>query len=118
VIVLGIAHADRVVRREPQVAQSVLQAARLVDAARQHHHGSLVEDHLQRQAQLLDGRQHRVLVRLPGGDDHAPDRERLDRVRAQQRDQLRARRLAEQLLLAAVGREHVRAVLGHDAIER
>ena len=50
------------------------QAGRLVHAGRQHHHGALVEDHLQLQPELADRFEHGDLVRLPGRHDHAADR--------------------------------------------
>ena len=46
VVVLGIADRGDVVRRQPALDERGRQAGRLVAAARQHHHGALVEDHL------------------------------------------------------------------------
>src|SRR5581483_1999092 len=77
VVILGIADADYVVRREAQFAQRRLQARALIDTRRQHHHRALVEDDLQLQPQLADGFDHRGLLRLPGGDDALANRERL-----------------------------------------
>lgn len=61
-IVLRVADRDHVVRRNIQFGEGRLQAARLVDAGRQHHDGSLVEDDLQLQSEFPDGLEDRGLV--------------------------------------------------------
>ena len=77
VVVLGVADADHVVRRQPALHQRRGQPARLVDAGGQHHHRALVEYDLQLEAELADRLEHDVLHRLPARDDAAANRERM-----------------------------------------
>ena len=81
VVVLRIADADRVVHREIQLLQRGLEPGRLVDAGGQHHDRALVEDHLQLEAEIANGFEHGVFVRLPRRDDAAADRQRRDAAR-------------------------------------
>ena len=89
-IVLGVADAHGVVQRDVELFQRRLETGRLVHAARQHHHGALVEDHLQLEAQIADRFQHHFFIGLPGGDDapthgnsfHATALQFLDETRA------------------------------------
>ena len=104
--------------RQGEVFQGFRQAAGLVDARRQHHDRALVEDHLVLQPQLVDGLQHRFLVRLMGGHDHAPAGEFGRALAPERRVELGRRRLAQQPLLLGVGAEDMRPVLGHDAVEQ
>jgi hypothetical protein len=74
VVVLRVADADDIERRQTQSCQRRRQAARLVHTGRQHHDSSLVEDDLQLQPQIPDHVQDDLFVRLPGRDDAAADR--------------------------------------------
>ena len=53
-VVLGIPHADDVVRGEAQLLQHGGKAGRLVHARREHHHGTFIEDHLPFQPQFAN----------------------------------------------------------------
>jgi hypothetical protein len=61
-VVLGVADADDVVRRQMEVRERALEAGGLVHARRQHHDGALVEDHLELEAEVADGGEHRRVV--------------------------------------------------------
>ena len=62
--------------------------------------------------------QHGRLVRLPGGDDHAADRDRRHARAVELCDECLGRRLGERLFPCGRRPVEQRAVLGHDAIEQ
>ena len=102
----------------PHLLQGGGQPGRLVDAGRQHHHRALVEDHLQLQPQVADGFEDGGLVRLPGGDDHPADRDRLRRRAARRRLDERCRAAARPAASPlAGGAVEQGAVLGDDPLE-
>ncbi len=117
VVVLGVAHADAVVRREPQLEQRGVQAGRLVRARRQDHDRALVEDDLQLEAEIADRVEDDAFIGLPRRDEGVPDGQRGDLAGAKRLHEVGARRLAENLVLAARGTVEDSAVLGDDPIE-
>ena len=118
VIVLGVADGHDIVARETELAQRRLQAAGLVDAGRQHHHRALVEGDLQLQPQLADRLQDHRLHRLPGRDDAAADRQRLDIALAQARHEGFRRRSATGVSRPVAGLVEQRAVLDHGEVAK
>jgi hypothetical protein len=75
-------------------SSSGLQARRLVGAGREHHHRSLVEDHLQFEAEFANRFEQRFLVRHVGADDDPPDGKR-NALAAQQLAKGARRRIGE-----------------------
>src|SRR5690606_32988573 len=69
VVILGVADADDVVRRDREALERSLEAGRLVDAGRQDHDRALVEYDLQLEPVVADRLEHRRRMRLPGRDD-------------------------------------------------
>jgi hypothetical protein len=118
VIVFGVADGHRVVPREVELGERCAQPARLVDACRQHHHRALIEDHLQLEPAIADRLQHCVLVRFPGGDDHAPDGNRTDAALDELVDEALRRGVVERLFLARLGPVEEGAVLRNDSCEQ
>ena len=116
-VVLGVADADDVVRRDLELLERGHEPRRLVDAGRQDHDGAFVEDHLQLEAELADRFEHGRLVRLARRDDDLADGERRDAALAQSGEQRRRRRLREPAPLLRRGPIEQRAVLGDDALE-
>ena len=93
VVVLGIADADHVVRRQTTLGQGGDEPACLVDAGGQDHDRALVEHDRQLEAELANRIENDVLHRLPAGDDTAADRQRMHAALSQPRDErLRRRR--------------------------
>jgi hypothetical protein len=117
-IVLGVAHTHRVVRRKPQLFERGGEPGRLVDPGRQHHHRTLVEDHLALQPQLANHLEHGRLVRLPRRHDHLAHGQRLHPAPGQRLDQLARRRLAQEPMLTCSRPVQHGAVLGHHMIEQ
>ena len=66
----------------------------------------------------MDGVQHRRVVRLPGRDDAAPDRQRRYFAFAQRLHKTRGGRVGERPLFARGRRVQKRAVFGHDLVEK
>ena len=83
VIVFRVADRHDVVGGQAEIAERGFQPARLVDAGRQHHHRALVEHDLQLEPEVPDRLEHCRLVRLPGRDNRAADRQRLNPLRLQ-----------------------------------
>ena len=117
-VVLRVAHPDRVVRRQSERLERGCQPRGLVDAGRQHHDRALVEDHLQLESEIANRLEHRCLVGLPRRHDHATHRQGLDRTLSQGFDEALRRSRAEGLLLAGGGHVEQRTVLGHDVVEQ
>jgi len=68
-VVFSVAHADNVMAGQLELGERRLQARRLVDAGRKHHHGALVEDDIKFQSKIADNLKNSRLMRLPSGDD-------------------------------------------------
>ena len=117
-IVLGIADAHDIVQRQAQRLERALEPPGLVDIARQHHHRALVEDNVQLKGELADGLQHSFLVRLPGGDDGAADRQRRDAEFLQAGDKSGRGWLGERRFLLLGRVEQEGAILGDDKVEQ
>ena len=117
VVVLGVADADDVVRRDLELLERGHEPRRLVDAGRQDHDGAFVEDDLQLEAELADRFEHGRLVRLARRDDDLAGGERGDAALAQSGEQRRRRRLREPAPLLRRRAIEQRAVLGDDALE-
>jgi hypothetical protein len=117
VVVLGIADAEHVVRRQPQHAQCLAQAGRLADRLRQDHDAAGVEQERQRQPQLLDRAQRRVRIGgIEFGDAGAgTDR---DPALAQQFQQPKSRRRGQHDRPPDLRERQHRPVFGHDGIEQ
>src|SRR4030095_13076800 len=77
-----------------------------------------VENDVLLECKIVNGFQHDALVRLPCGDDRAPDRQGLHPELLQRLDKSRRRRLGERSLLLLCGIEQQAAVLGHHEIEQ
>src|SRR5262245_28244326 len=118
VVVFGVADAYGVVRRESQLVERRLEPSRLVHARRQNHDRALIEDHLKFQPQVVYGFQDGRLVRLPGGDDGMPDRDRPHAALSEKSHEILPRRLGEQLLFALLRAMEQRAVFGDNPIEK
>jgi hypothetical protein len=116
VVVLGVAHADGVAWREPERVERGGQAGALVDAAREHHDGALVEDDLQLEPEVVDLLEHVELMRLARGDDDLADAEGSDAALPQPLDQARRRRLTERPRLVRTRQVQQAAVLGDDGV--
>jgi hypothetical protein len=117
VVVLGVADADHVVERQPQLLQGGAEARPLVDAGWQDHHGVPVEDDLQLQAQVANGFEHDRLVRPHRGHDDPSELERSDAALGEQGDELRRYRLGEGPLFLAGRSIENGPVLGDHAVE-
>ena len=105
VVVLGVTDADRVVRRQAQIAERLAQAAALGHPGRQDHQLAPVGDEPAVQAQLADHRKRGRLVGGGAGDYHPPAA-----VRDPAAGQRRAHRAADrggQQADAAVGDQQV-----------
>ncbi len=89
VVVLGVADRHDVVRGEAQVPERRFQAACFVDAGRENHDCSLVEDNLQLKSVFADRLENQLFVWLPGRDDGSPDGQRTDALPAQGLNQFR-----------------------------
>ena len=120
VVVLRVADADDVVRRQTQLVERGGQARRLVDAGRQHHDGALVEDDLQLQAQLADRLEHRRPRAAPDvATITAPTRQRRHAARRQPLRRTPPAPGGPSSRSSRVGRpQKQRAVLGDDARRR
>ena len=116
-VVLRVAHAHGVVRRQAQRFERRDQAAGLVHTGRQHHHRALVEDDLQLQPQLADHLQHDRVVRLPGRHDAAPHGERLDTAFLQLANEGLRWRVGQRPFLSGRRRVEQRTVFRDDEIE-
>src|SRR6185369_3941236 len=116
VIVLGVADADHVVRRQLERRQRRRQPGALGDAARQQHERALVEDERALDAGLLDGGQRGLRERRLGRQDRAPDRKD-DAAALERGDQRGLGRVAQRAHLAPLGEVDERAVLGDHRVE-
>ena len=85
VVVLGVADADDVVRRDLELLESGHEAGRFVHAGRQHHDGAFVEDDLQLEAELANRVEDGFFVRLARRHDDLAGGERGDAALAQSR---------------------------------
>ena len=117
-VVLGVADADDIVRRQAEALERALEAPGLVDVAGQHHHRALVEDDVQLERKVVDGLEHDRLVRFPGGDDGAADRRGRHAEVLQTLHERRRRRLGERGFLLLCGVEEKGPVLGNDEVEQ
>ena len=113
VVVLGVADADRVVRRQAQLAERLEQAGALGHPGRQDHQLAPVADELAVQAQLTDHLQRGRLVGGGAGDQHLPAA--VGDPPAGQRGTHRAADRGGQQADAAVGDQQA-AVLGDDRV--
>ena len=113
VVVLGVADADRVVRRQAQLAERLEQAGALGHPGRQDHQLAPVADELAVQAELADHLQHGRLVGGGAGDYHLPAA--VGDPAAGQRGAHRAADRGGQQADAAVG-DQQGAVLGDDRV--
>ena len=113
VVVLGVTDADRVVRRQAQIAERLAQAAALGHPGRQDHQLAPVGDEPAVQAQLADHLQHGRLIGGGTGDYHPPAAVR-DPAAGQRRAHRAADRVSQQAD-TAVGDQHG-AVLGDDRV--
>jgi hypothetical protein len=118
VIVLGITDTHGVVNRDIQLLERRLQAQGLVHASGKHHHGALVEYHLQLESEVADGFQHHLFIRLPGGDDAPAHGDAFDAAPFQLLDEAFGRRVDQRSFLACRRPVEQRAVLGHDQLEK
>ena len=114
VVVLGVADADHVVRRQAQIGERLAQAGALGHPGRQDHQLAPVADELAVQAQLADRLQHGRLVGRGAGDYHLPAA--VGDPAAGQRSAHRAADRGGQQADAAVGDQHG-AVLGDDRVD-
>ena len=113
VVVLGVADADRVVRRQAQLAERLEQAGALGHPGRQDHQLAPVADELAVQAELADHLQRGRLVGGGAGDQHLPAA--MGDPAAGQRGAHRAADRGGQQADAAV-RDQQGAVLGDDRV--
>ena len=113
VVVLGVADADRVVRRQAQIAERLAQAGALGHPGQQDHQLAPVGDERAVQAELADHLQRGRLVGGGGGDYHPPAA--VGDPAAGQRGAYRAADRVSQQADAAVGDQHG-AVLGDDRV--
>ena len=118
VIVLGVADADDVVCRQTELAERLGEAGRLAQARRQHHHGVLVERHMQLESEITDDLEDGGLMGLPRRHDHPADRDRGNTTLPQRADKRFGRRLAEELFLARCRAIDDSAVLCNDSVEQ
>ena len=116
VVVLGIADADHVVRRQLERRQRVQQTGALGDAGRQQHESVLVEHERPLDAGLADGGEGGLRERRVGGHDRAADVQ-AHAAPPQRIHQCRLRRVAERADLPPLGKVHEGPVLGHDGVE-
>ncbi len=114
VVVLGVADADRVVRRQAQIAERLAQAGALGHPGRQDHQLAPVADEPAVQAELADRRQRGRLVGGGAGDYHLPAA--VGDPAAGQRGADRAADRGGQQADAAVG-DQQGAVLGDDRVD-
>ena len=117
-VVLRVAHADRVVRRKSESLERGRKPRRLVDPGGKHHDCALVEDHLQLKSEIADRLEYRCLIGLPCRNDHTPHGQRLDRTLSQCFNKALRRPHAERLLLSCGGQIEQSAVFGHDVMEQ
>src|SRR5262245_25025177 len=54
------------------------QSRSFIYTGREHHDGALIKDHLHFETEVADRLEHERFVRLPGGDDHVPNRYRVN----------------------------------------
>ena len=94
-VVLGVADADDVVRRDLELLESGHEARRFVHAGRQDHDGAFVEDDLQLEAELANRVEDGCLVRLARRDDDLAGGERGDAALPEGRKKKRRRRFRE-----------------------
>ena len=116
-VVLRVAHADAVVRRELHFRERGGKAACLVHARRQHHHGALVEDDLQLEPELLDDVEDDLVLGCPGGDDHPADGQGRHVPLFERLYEGGGGPLCQRLLGVRRRRVEQRAVLGDDLVE-
>src|SRR6185437_5639613 len=62
VVVFGVANGHRVVRRDTEIAQRLIESRSLGDAGRQHHERSAVAHDLAFEAQAVDRARHELIV--------------------------------------------------------
>ena len=110
-VVLRVAHRHDIMAGEAELMQRRIEPAGLVDAGRQDHHRALVEGDLQLQPQLADRVEDDRLHRLPGRNDAASNRQRLDTAFAQTRHKGFRRRIGDRHLPAGARLVEQRPVL-------
>ena len=118
VVVFGVADRHHVVGGEAQIVERRFQAARFVDAGRQHHDRSLVEHDLQLKSVFADRLENQLFVRLPGRDNGSPNGKRSDALLAQGLHQLWRGLGTERRFFFRGGVKEQRSVLRDDAIEK
>ncbi len=116
-VVLRVADAGDVVRRQLEAFEGGPETGRLVDIAGKDHHRVLVEDDLQFQAEVADRFQDGRLVRPPRRHDDAADRDR-HAAPPQLRHEALRRRLGEEGRLLVARPVELGAVLGDDPLEQ
>src|SRR5882724_834531 len=116
-IVLGVTHAHRVMRRQAQLEESGFEASGLVHTRGEDHDRPFVEDDLQLEPEVTNRLEDLALVRLPGRHDAVTDGKRGDPAATKRLHELRGGSLPERLVLSVRGAVQESAVLGHHAIE-
>lgn len=95
-VVFRVPNPHNIQRRQFQSSKRCGKTACLVDARRQHHDCPLIKNDLQFEPEIAYCVEHNLLVGLPGRDDTAADRERIDLATAQLLNEKGRRRLPEQ----------------------
>ncbi len=117
-IVFCVAHADRVVRGNPELGERGEDARGFVDVRGQHHHCPFVEHDLELEAEVANGVEHGRLIWLPRRDDRATHRQRTQLELFQPGHELLVRRRTKAAFFGGCGVVQHRTVLGDDAVEQ
>ena len=117
-IILGVADPDDVVRRQAKLLQRRLQAACLVDAGRQHHDRAFVEDDLQLEPEIANGRENLGFMRLDRRDDHPAEGKQPEIQPLQALAEQDRRRLGEERFFLVLRPVEQGAILDDDEIEQ
>ena len=115
-VILRIADADHVVRRQREHRQRRVESGPLRDATGQEHERALVEDERALDADVADRGERGVRIALGGRDDRRAEVERHPTA-PQLLHQRGLRRVAKRPRLAGLGEVKERAVLGDDGVE-
>ncbi len=117
VIVFAVSDSYRVVPGEAQFRERGPKSCGLVDPGRKNHHGSLVEDELQFQAQFPDRFEHLLFIGIAGIHDDPAHRQGMDSPFLEALDETIGGPLPQELLFPFGGAVQHGPVLGHNPFE-